>query len=631
MTHVRCLAMFAAVVALNAGCTGPNPAVDSGNDAMSDGGGRDVRPDGLTDVADVTPDTRGPDVLDVQPDVAMDVAHDAQPDAPSDVPFDVTTVDAAVDGTPDVASDAGTDTVAQIIAVRAAADGTVSPALPIHTAVVTYVLPAFGTDPAGFFVQASMPGPALFVAVDATTLSPAPTAGDVVSFSVTGMATAGTLREANAITGYMRHATGTDLTALVQDLSAATDLITGLGNYESEVLRLQGTIATAFGPAGTGHQSAQITTTGMTTADANLRLRVTDAVRAGFDLAQGCRFTLNATPMWRLNAQAQPSAWVTTDLTVNSCPAPRVVSAAALSATSVQVTFDRAVDPATVLAAGSAFTISVGASGTLGVTAAVSSGRQVTLTTATQASGASYVVHVDATVHDTRGVAIDPSARTATFTGFISVASLVLNELNPNITGSHDLIELRAVTGGSIENLRIEQAVGTPILLATFPLVLVAAGDLIVVHLGTPGASDATMSETTSTTQFPVATVPSNYDTAWDLVGGTTGLTFGYRVVRLLTAAGVVLDAVPFYTGTTASAFPGDLQAIQAAGDWLPASCGGAPCDFTTTPAAQSLSVMYTGCGTAASGNSVRRVMGPDTNTSADWSVGASSFGLVNP
>src|SRR5262245_55512329 len=41
---------------------------------------------------------------------------------------------------------------------------------------------------------------------------------------------------------------------------------------------------------------------------------------------------------------------------------------------------------------------------------------------------------------------------------FSQQASLMLNEINPNISGSNDLIELIAVNGGSLNGLSLQQA-----------------------------------------------------------------------------------------------------------------------------------------------------------------------------
>ena len=71
---------------------------------------------------------------------------------------------------------------AQIAMVRAAPDGAAD--LPVDGAVVTYAKPTIGADAGGFFVQGDRPGPAVFVAVGANTLNPAPPAGLPVSEAI---------------------------------------------------------------------------------------------------------------------------------------------------------------------------------------------------------------------------------------------------------------------------------------------------------------------------------------------------------------------------------------------------------------------------------------------------------------
>ncbi|HMG19780.1 MAG TPA: hypothetical protein VK607_00635, partial [Kofleriaceae bacterium] len=90
-----------------------------------------------------------------------------------------------------------------IAAARAHADGA-GLALAIHGATITYQKPQIGNpsnDPAGFTIQAARLGPALFVAVDPATLSPAPAVGDVVDFTISSKTTVSGEPRAAAITG----------------------------------------------------------------------------------------------------------------------------------------------------------------------------------------------------------------------------------------------------------------------------------------------------------------------------------------------------------------------------------------------------------------------------------------------
>ena len=216
----------------------------------------------------------------------------------------------------------------QIAAVRATPIGTA--ALRVDGVVVTYVVPATlrgdgvvsPTDPAGFFVQAERTGPALFVAVDPTTLTPAPTPGDRVGFTVTRISSPTPATHwAAEIGGYTRTAAGVPLGPLLQDVSGASDLVSGLLTYEDELITLSATVTSDFGAGGIGFLQASIATAALP-ADALLRLRIPIDVRTAVGLRNGCRFTINATPMWRFDVTAQASIWNVRDVSGVSCPLP---------------------------------------------------------------------------------------------------------------------------------------------------------------------------------------------------------------------------------------------------------------------------------------------------------------------
>jgi hypothetical protein len=125
---------------------------------------------------------------------------------------------------------------------------------------VSYVLasqPMGASDPVGVFVQCpGAEGPALFLAVDPTTLSPAPTVGDVVSFDVTsavdvasGAGSTGDQHRVTGLSGYTRTATGMSLAPT--DLSGI-DLPAMIDAHESELVTITGTIAAAATPRGGG-------------------------------------------------------------------------------------------------------------------------------------------------------------------------------------------------------------------------------------------------------------------------------------------------------------------------------------------------------------------------------------------
>jgi hypothetical protein len=528
----------------------------------------------------------------------------------------------------DLSAAADMTQVSQIEAVRLAAaaagtDGGTGVNLPVDDVVVTYVRPQLGLDRAGFFVQAEPTGPALFVGVDPATLTPPPVAGDRVSFVVHSAVTLAGVRTVDVLGGWTRLAQGVDLAPYVQDLSTRADVVSMLDNYESELIKIAGTVAGPFVSAGAPSVAAPINTAGLT-GNMDLRLRVPATVRDALDLTQGCSFTLEKGPMGRFGTVAQPSSIVAADITVTSCPAPRPISALALSATSVRITFDRFIDPASVLADGSQFTFD----NNLTASAATASGATVTVTTSTQMPRTTYEVVVASTVTDTRGTGVGaaPNNKT-TFSGFVTPARLVINEVNPNISNAKDLIELRVVAGGSVKGIRVQQDINSSVLFATLPDVDVATDDIIVVHCD---PTEVTTPETTSKGQCTAATCFAN---AWDFADKDQGITATNRLIVLRNADGTLLDVVPFFaTSGTNTSFPLELQAAQAAGMWLPSDCAGMPCTYTSTPTAQSISVLWSGVGNSRAGNSVSRKPVADTNTKDDWNApGAPSWGLPNP
>ena len=202
--------------------------------------------------------------------------------------------------------------------VRAAADGTHDPALEVRGVTVTYLRPEIEGDPAGFFVQSVAAGPALFVAVDPTGTDPVLAVGDVIDFDVTETVTDNMHHRVLAITNLMRSDTGTDVSGLVQDLSDVADVVSAVGDYESELVSFSGTLSGTPGFAGGGHMLIQLTTAGVD--DANLVFRSTDEIFATNLLRDGCVVEVGPSPLWRRNDVAQAMGYVMADLTITSCP-----------------------------------------------------------------------------------------------------------------------------------------------------------------------------------------------------------------------------------------------------------------------------------------------------------------------
>ena len=520
-----------------------------------------------------------------------------------------------------------TDASLQIQAARTAAPGPVN--LPIEGALVTYVKPSEASnDPAGFFLQATPTGPGLFVAVDAASLSPPAEVGDQVRLNVTYLQDIAGVRQATAVSDYSRLLGGISVGYLEQDLSSAVDIVSALDSYESELSRLSLTLTGAFVSAGTGYLAANADTWGIS-GNPSLRFRTTPAIVDGLDLGPACSLLLDATPLWRFNTTTQPTAWNAGEIAAPSCPAPKVVSALATSLTAVQVNFDRRIAPSSLVSGGSQFALTDGLTATA---ATLTGARQVTVSTTSQIPGLTYTVSVSGTLRDTLGSGVSPTANTALFKGYRVPATLLINEVNPNVAGSKDLIEILAIGSGSTFGFTVEQDIAAPVALAALPDISVIAGDIIVVHMS-PGTGEGPASETVSKTQYPAASYASNYDTAWDVNGSATGVGFANRILVLRSPSGVIQDAVAFVrSGSTTTSFPGDLQSIQAHGQWIPSNCGGMPCTYTSTPTAVDLSVDWTNVGTSRSGNSVQRYPLQDTNAKGDWKPpAASTFGYANP
>jgi hypothetical protein len=437
---------------------------------------------------------------------------------------------------------------ADIAAARAAPNAT-GLSLSIDGARVTYVKPAVGTEAAGFYLQADPTGPALLVAVDPTTLTPPAAVGDRVQLTVTSMADAGLAREALAITNYLRVSSGNDVTALIQDVSDAGDLVSNITGYESELTRTSGTLTGGLGASGTGFLSAAFSTNGVP-SDVNLTLRLPQTVTDALDLAQGCAVTVTA-PMGRFNNKVEVSGWAAADVAVASCPNPKVGLATAPTATSAIVTFDRRLDGATLLADGSQFTGDQG----LTISAATLSGpKQVTLTTSTQAMNTTYTLTVNGTLHDLYGSGCVAPNNTTTFAGpgACMPSEVVISQVyggggNSGAPYKNDFIELhnrsgspQAIGGWSVQ---YASATGTTWQTTPIPAGTMLAGGAYFLIAETSGANgvalptpDASGSINLSGTAGKVA-----------LVSSATALTGSCP-------AGVV-DFVGF--GTTANCFEG--------------------------------------------------------------------------
>ncbi len=545
--------------------------------------------------------------------------------------------DAAVtDGNPDAPPDGkvfmdAAPSLDGIPEVRAAADGTVS--LEVHGVTVTYLKPQVGSttnDPAGFTVQSQATGPALFVAVDPATLTPVPAVGDVVTFTVTTKATVSMQPRATMIDAFTRTATGTDITPLVQDVSAATDLVSAVGDYDAEIVKVTGTLVGAPTGSGTGFQRFALDTAGIT-GNTSLQLRMPVTLLTTLAPIAGCGVVVTNATLNQFAATAEIVTFNASELALTCHPS--VASAVAASPTTVVVTFTRPLDAASVLADGSQFAIN-------GLTVAanpVVAGDTVTLTTDAQGSGANYTVTVANTVHDLDGNPIETTL-TADFAGYLAPATVKINELNANIAGGCDLIELRVIADGNMAGFKITERTGntgSSELAFTFPAgFTVHKNDYILVHENSGSATcnvNMATSETLMKNQEPAALFPGNVDTAFDFWVADAGLVATNNVITLYDPTAAIVDAV-FLTDVSTTTIAGNslTQAgvVGTANQWSPAQ--------TTYTSAEFLAAAVTDLNMTDStmaGTSIQRTTDTDTDALADWTTAAgvaSTWGANN-
>jgi hypothetical protein len=199
-------------------------------------------------------------------------------------------------------------------------------------------------------------------------------------------------------------------------------------------------------------------------------------------------------------------------------------------------------------------------------------------------------------------------------------ATVILNELSPNIADNHELVELLVTSPGTVKDIELRQDYsGTGKLLAKLPDVEVGHNDLIVIHLH---PVDSVIEETASRAE---CTDPACYGQAWDFVGeaaGSADFGYSYRVAVLKAANGDVLDAVPFMRhmdfAQKPAAYATDLPMIISDDLWNEVCTD--PCDYDHLDNMYAASVDWSDAGNAVDGNSVQRKSGGVNDRKiSDW------------
>jgi len=267
----------------------------------------------------------------------------------------------------------------------------------------------------------------------------------------------------------------------------------------------------------------------------------------------------------------------------------------------------------------------------LTASAASVSGQQVIVTTSAQVLGQVYTVTVQNTVTDLLGSGLQLPL-SAAFQGFEQSAVLVINEVNAVITGGCDLVELRVVSGGSMNGFQLRER---DAFVMTFASLTVETGDTVMVHFtgSSINCPFGTLNETVAKNQYPQAGFVNNYDNSWDWYSSDQGLTSTDNVLTLYGVNGVIQDAVFLSddpTGSAAPATEGQATIVADAGGWEKIDGGIPPGGFIddnfNTHAVQDLDATST----SNTGVTIQRITNGDTNTKADWGMAENSWGQLN-
>jgi hypothetical protein len=292
--------------------------------------------------------------------------------------------------------------------------------------------------------------PALFIEGDAPALNVY--SGDIITCTIASATSiAGGLVMGVGVSDIILEAIGYDTAPFNQELSNVASVVTDLDLYESEVVSVTGTISGATAGSGTGFVANTFETAAIT-ADAGLRLRYPDVAGPLLGLVPSCTFTATGAAMWRFNAAAQISPQDQAQLVVHTCPAPLVNDIVVVDPNTVVVFFNRGLDPASVIADGSQFSLVNGAN--VLVTGAAVDGNVLTLTTEPLQDGQTY------TIDTTQGVTVPTDylgGAVPAQLGDVSLPAplpgLRFNEIDYDNVGTDnaEFVELYNATGANID------------------------------------------------------------------------------------------------------------------------------------------------------------------------------------
>lgn len=285
--------------------------------------------------------------------------------------------------------------------------------LILERVMVTYTRPELGDDdPAGFYIQVTPEGPALFVAVEEaenTAELPVMT-GQVIDLEVEAadLVASGTVVTDYGDIGIIRRYFPPAM--MVVDVTDLDDLVDDLDAYESRVVSADLVVESEPSFAGDGYEAYQVSTDGVTEAGESLTLRVPWYHVDNLGLEEGCEIRIEDVPVGRYFDNAQLGAWYLNEIELVDCDPTEPVATRVLDDSRVYVDFNRALGEEEVQEDGSDFTIEG-----LTVESATYEFNKVLLTTEEQTGGEEYTVEVDDGLTDFWGRSAGGSID---FTGF---------------------------------------------------------------------------------------------------------------------------------------------------------------------------------------------------------------------
>jgi cysteine-rich repeat protein len=495
--------------------------------------------------------------------------------------------------------------------------------------LVTYAS-ASNLQERGFVLQSHPDGRAL--AVDVSPASLGIRAGDIIDIDIVETFETGGVRRGRSVANLQIIERNEPLDAWTHEFNnPAVIADESMAFWRVSARLTAGGLPTS---AGGTYVSTAVTTAGLG-GGAALQIRLHRTLQTALYLEAQCQLTVSGVPLVRYGNNNQFSPSRLSEIELHNCPPTTVTSLQALSPTSLKISFRRnlradSVEPADFMISFDQVMPQLAIS-----SASVEDGRFVVLTTAQQVEGRNYEFRRVGDVLDLTGRNVNVRAP-AHFSGYRAPALVLINEVNANISSSCDLIEMRVTRGGILRHTVKERTT----VLHRFPMVVVATGDLIVLHLNSNNsncvqatqAGATPINETSSKDQVPSGEFAANYNNAWDHWTDDGGLTATDNVITLLLddtiVDGVLLTKDP--TGNAARDSETAARYLVAADQWTTINGDVPEGGFVDNAFRAHACMDLNGAGTPNNTMSIQRTHAQDRNHKGDWEFLGSSFGAAN-